>query len=231
MLSHSLVLGYHGCDQSLAEAVVAGKEYLKPSQNEWDWLGHGIYFWEDSYSRALKCAEAQSRQRASKIKIPAAIGAVVQLGNCLNLTDTDALALVKGAHQAYMDLCAISAARVLENRGRALQVRYLDCAVIETLHQIRRQEAKLHSILSADSSWRAGNFIQGLDSGSWTTFKFAFDCQSRLLGIFFLGKDSNKRPLSDRINKRRGTIENQRINCTAEPSLNRSGIRISNRRY
>jgi hypothetical protein len=29
----------------------------QPSTNEWDWLGHGIYFWEHSPERALRWAQ------------------------------------------------------------------------------------------------------------------------------------------------------------------------------
>ena len=142
MLSLALVIGYHGCDRKVVERIVAGKDDLKPSQNAWDWLGHGIYFWEDSYARALHWAEGEARRRGSKIKSPAVLGAVVDLGNCLNLADTEALALVKGAHLAYTELCAKSGAPILKNRGPELRVRFLDCAVIETLHQWRRQENK-----------------------------------------------------------------------------------------
>ena len=91
---HSLVVGYHGCDDSLVQSVVTGKDDLKPSQNAWDWLGHGIYFWEDSPARALRWAEAEAQRRGSNIKTPAVLGAVIQLGNCLNLTETEALTLV-----------------------------------------------------------------------------------------------------------------------------------------
>ena len=97
MLSHSLVIGYHGCDRRVAKQVVAGRDDLKPSQNAWDWLGHGIYFWEDSHNRALRWANEETKQRGSKIKSPAVLGAVIDLGNCLNLSETDALALVKSA--------------------------------------------------------------------------------------------------------------------------------------
>ena len=75
MFSHSLILGYHGCDRSVVEAVVAGKDDLEPSQNEWDWLGHGIYFWEESYERAFKWADGESRRRESRIKTPGVLGA------------------------------------------------------------------------------------------------------------------------------------------------------------
>ena len=142
MPSHSLVVGYHGCDRSLADSVAASKEDLKPSHNAWDWLGHGIYFWEDSCARALRWAEAESQRRGGKIKTPAVLGAVIQLGNCLNLTETEALALVKDAYQTYLQFCATSGSPVLENRGEQLQVRFLDCAVIETVHEFRQAKGK-----------------------------------------------------------------------------------------
>ena len=149
MLSHSLVIGYHGCDRKDVERVVAGKDDLKPSQNAWDWLGHGIYFWEDSHGRALRWAKEKARQTGGKIKSPAVLGAVIDLGNCLNLADTDALALVKSAHRTYKELCTKSGATMLTNRGQELKARFLDCAVIETLHQWRRH-------LSGDRKLRRG---------------------------------------------------------------------------
>jgi hypothetical protein len=40
-----MVLAYHGCDASTASQVLNGKPFRK-SQNVYDWLGEGIYFWE-----------------------------------------------------------------------------------------------------------------------------------------------------------------------------------------
>ena len=142
MPSHSLVIGYHGCDRRLVEKVVAGKADLKPSQNAWDWLGHGIYFWEDSHARAMRWAEAESQRRGSQIKTPAVLGAVIQLGHCLNLTETESLALVRSAHVTYARMCASSGSPAATNRGPELRARYLDCAVIETLHQLCQKERK-----------------------------------------------------------------------------------------
>ena len=65
MVSHSLVVGYHGCDVRVARKVISLKDSLHPSQNPWDWLGHGFYFWEDSPARARRWAEAESKQRDS----------------------------------------------------------------------------------------------------------------------------------------------------------------------
>jgi len=142
MLSRSLAIGYHGCDRNLAGRIVAGETELKPSENAWDWLGHGIYLWEDSPARALRWAEAEAGRDGSKIQSPAVLGAVVDLGNCLNLADTEALTLVKDAHQTYLEICAGSGASPAENHGADLQIRRLDCAVIETLHHLRQEEGK-----------------------------------------------------------------------------------------
>jgi len=139
MVSRSLVLGFHGCDQSLAYAVASGNQELGLSQNAYDWLGHGIYFWEDSPARALRWAQDESRRRSGKVRAPALLGAVIDLGNCLNLIDVEALALVKAAYEAYREICRVSGTQEARNRGPDLRARYLDCAVIETLHKLRAE--------------------------------------------------------------------------------------------
>jgi hypothetical protein len=142
MVSHSLVVGYHGCDVRVARKVIALKESLHPSQNPWDWLGHGFYFWEDSTARARRWAEDESKQRGSRIKHPAALGAVIDLGNCLNLADAEALKQVRATHAEYERLCDSAGIEKARNRGPDLRARYLDCAVMESLHQLRREEGK-----------------------------------------------------------------------------------------
>ena len=89
------VFGYHGCDSRVADAVLAGKETLAASENTYDWLGHGIYFWEHGPARAFEWAAQQAKRKGSKIKRPAVLGAVISLGNCFDLLDircTDILA-------------------------------------------------------------------------------------------------------------------------------------------
>lgn len=53
-----LILGFHGCDEEVRNSIVSNKKSsLSPSENDYDWLGHGIYFWENNYVRALKYAQ------------------------------------------------------------------------------------------------------------------------------------------------------------------------------
>jgi hypothetical protein len=135
-----LILGFHGCDQSLVDEVVAGNKQLKNSTNSYDWLGNGIYFWDHSPSRALDFAKEMSRHPKfkNKVKNPAVIGAVIDLGFCLDLLDYSNLELIK---QGYELLASFQNQNMPMNEPAGnstdLLLRHLDCAVIETLHATR----------------------------------------------------------------------------------------------
>ena len=137
-----LILGFHGCDQSVAQQVLNGEAMLKSSTNKYDWLGHGIYFWENSPARALEFAE-HLRQNPQKSKgdiiEPAVIGAVIHLGFCLDLLDYGNLQLLKVGYNTLLTSNRIS--NLPQNKNvkglEGLLLRELDCAVIETLHALR----------------------------------------------------------------------------------------------
>lgn len=139
--STAFVLGYHGCDRSVADRVLAGETPLAPSDNDYDWLGHGVYFWEHNARRAYEFAcEIRDRPHQGKqpIKRPAVVGAVIDLAYCLNLFDSRYIGLVR---RAYDDLVLLHAganeALPSNSGGRDRLLRRLDCAVIETLHGTR----------------------------------------------------------------------------------------------
>ena len=140
-----LVLGFHGCDESVAESVLLENQNLGYSYNKYDWLGHGIYFWENSPSRALEYANILKNNpgRSRKpVKKPAVLGAVINLGYCLDLLDYENLQLLKGSYEL---LCALES-EWPENyrlpKSNDLLIRNLDCAVIQTLHTVRSEEGK-----------------------------------------------------------------------------------------
>ena len=89
------IIGFHGTDESIVKAVINGQRELKASNNSYDWLGNGIYFWDNSPSRAMSWAQELSKRKESKIKKPAVIGAIIDLGYCLDLLDYKNLDLVK----------------------------------------------------------------------------------------------------------------------------------------
>lgn len=135
MITPRVAIGYHGCDEETARLALAGSS-LKESTNAHDWLGHGIYFWEDSPARALKWAEAAASRTNSKVQSPAVLGAVLDLKSCLSLTDPESIGLVQVAYEDFLATCAQDNVDIPRNKGANLAARYLDCAVMEHLHAL-----------------------------------------------------------------------------------------------
>ena len=102
-LTSSFILGYHGCDRRVGERLLAGKAF-KPSNNDYDWLGPGIYFWEANPVRGLEFAEEASKRKTSNVSKPFVIGAVIELALCLDLTTSSALDWVRIAYESLVDV-------------------------------------------------------------------------------------------------------------------------------
>ena len=155
-LSASFVLVYHGCDKDVAEDVLDGEQFV-PSTNDYDWLGHGIYFWEANPKRGLEYAtELAARRRGRfKVKVPAVVGAIVDLGLCLDLTTASGLEQVRLAYQVLSAVAARSSSGSIPQNNKDGLRRNLDCAVINTLHDINKQNG------SADIDTIKGAFIEG----------------------------------------------------------------------
>jgi hypothetical protein len=143
-----LVLAYHGCDRDIGESILAGSSEVQISKNAWDWLGEGAYFWENSYHRALKWAEflGKNPQYSKKpIRKPFVIGAIIDPGNCLDLTESESLEILQSAHRTMEALADFSDSPLPENLPASKNQadddrvkRYLDCAVINFLHESRK---------------------------------------------------------------------------------------------
>ena len=126
------VYGYHGCTQALADELISGARPVAAwprSRNEYDWLGHGIYFWEYGFERAREWSLANGRDGG-------VVGAHIQLGRCLDLADTRYTGLLE---VAYRDIKA-----AFNSLGRPLPVNQkkrnnLDCLVIN--HILEQNQA------------------------------------------------------------------------------------------
>jgi hypothetical protein len=142
-LATSFILGYHGCDAKVAERLIGGAGF-KASQNDYDWLGPGIYFWESNPRRALSFAREVRKRRASDIEKPAVVGAVVDLGLCLDLASEAGIQQLKTAYQALKTLYQVSGIPMPVNSGGDDSLfRRLDCAVIQQFHKIRSESGEM----------------------------------------------------------------------------------------
>jgi hypothetical protein len=50
----NLIIAFHGCEVSVRDVLLENPNEIKISQKPFDWLGHGLYFWENNYERALQ---------------------------------------------------------------------------------------------------------------------------------------------------------------------------------
>ncbi len=101
------IIGFHGCDLKVRDKLVTGRTTLRSSNNSYDWLGNGIYFWENNQERALDFAGELKGKPSSKsgIKVPAVVGAILDIGFCLDLLDAEYIALVKESHKTLEVSC------------------------------------------------------------------------------------------------------------------------------
>jgi hypothetical protein len=134
----SFVLGFHGCDKSTAEKILSGKEpHLLRSEKKYDWLGHGIYFWEGNPSRAL--AWAEHRKSEKKIRTPTVVGAIIDLRHCLDLFDQAGISQVQQAHtELALDFKKLNLPMPMNVGATPDKAgRVLDCVVLNALHKYR----------------------------------------------------------------------------------------------
>ncbi len=123
------VIAYHGCDAAVADRVLSGDPF-RPSENDYDWLGSGIYFWEFGFDRALRFAAWQNKR--GKTKRVAVVGAVLQLGKCFDLMDTRFTDELPIAFEMLTTAHEQTGQPLPRNEGMTpdKRLRHLDCAVL-----------------------------------------------------------------------------------------------------
>ncbi len=122
------------------ESVVQGHiQHLKRSEGRFEWLGHGVYFWENDPQRGLEWAESGNTRK--KIVHPAVVGAVLDLGHCLDLTTRMGLDEIDAAYANLKETYARAGLAMPTNSGGKDKFkRELDCQVIQALHLYRKDQ-------------------------------------------------------------------------------------------
>ena len=121
------VFAYHGCDEAAAERILLGEKF-KRSENTYDWLGSGVYFWEYGPNRALRWAENQKRR--GKIKNPAVVGAIIGIHRCFDLLDTRYTTDLGLGFELWRSILEEQGTEPPENTGPEKRLRRRDCALI-----------------------------------------------------------------------------------------------------
>lgn len=161
MNTGQLLLAYHGCDITTRDELVARHmPTLDSSNNVYDWLGPGIYFFENDPQRAMNFAKASAQHpdrmyTKRPIATPAVVGAVICVTSCIDMSNQVGLtefSLVLSALQAQGTTLAAN-----DEQNPAL--RRLNNQVFAAMHAFRaaRGERAYDLVRSA--------FVQGLPLG------------------------------------------------------------------
>ncbi len=140
----NILLGFHGCDESIRDQLLNKPKNIKISEKPFDWLGHGFYIWENNYNRALEWAK--DKQKRGKIDKASVIGVVFTLDYCLDLIDSEFIKLLSNYYKlmekdfSYLGNELPKNKDVKEDEHKDKLIRELDCAVIEYLHQKIKEE-------------------------------------------------------------------------------------------
>ncbi len=112
----------HGCAGAIAEGLIRGSVSLaewRTSQNATDWLGDGIYFFQDAHERALDWAREQARRQGWDPEDLGVVGAEINLDSCFDLLVPANVALLRPAHADLRRRFDAAAVSLPTNSGKA----------------------------------------------------------------------------------------------------------------
>ena len=101
-----IVSGYHGTSSEAAEKIMV--EGFQPSRNPYDWLGDGVYFFQDAPQRAWDWAIERQGNFA------AVVGANILLEGCIDLLDLGWYQVMADAYDSYV--------KILKDSGQSIPV-------------------------------------------------------------------------------------------------------------
>ncbi len=159
---NNLLIGFHGCDAETRDALLTNPNKIQKSEKPYDWLGHGMYFWENNIDRALNWAKDKAKK--GEIETPSVIGAVLTLDYCFDLLDGRFTKMIKSYYELMVSTYAAIGKELPVNRDSRTDdykdkvIRELDCSVIEFMHQ------KIQEQIAADNAEKNYSEYKAFDS-------------------------------------------------------------------
>lgn len=134
----NLIIGFHGCDAGVCRTILNNPNDIKIRKNPYDWLGYGMYFWENNYERALQWAI--DKHKRGLISEPAVIGALLNPGYCCDFLETRFIQMISTYHKGMVEMYNDLGIDLPRNKDLPYDayknkiLRELDCATIEFMH-------------------------------------------------------------------------------------------------
>jgi hypothetical protein len=179
------LLGFHGCLKSTGTKIKVGSDFIH-SQNKYDWLGHGIYFWENNLSRAIDWAKQSSKKESNIFKRwldrypnmlskdaeqhakdyfePCVLGVVVDMiGNWIDLMDANHTQHLQKIAKDYIQSKQQLGQSIPNNKGVS---RELDCDIVNHfVQEIQKQhnivvDGVRGAFVEGDELYQSAGFYQ-----------------------------------------------------------------------
>lgn len=138
------VYGYHGTSMDRATAII--ESGFNPSNNEYDWLGKGIYFWQDAPKRAWQWAQSTHPDNPAVVKCRLRLDR-----SCLDLLDIGYFPLLKTMYNGFITSYTQQNLAIPQQNPERSKAHRLDCSffnyVVKTFNS--SSDARIASIRSA----------------------------------------------------------------------------------
>lgn len=154
MKAGHLIVGYHGCDAVIRDDLVSRRLLsLDQSRNDYDWLGPGVYFFENDAERAFHFADHSHKKPEAMytkqpIASPAVVGALIRVNHWLDMTTQLGMTTFANAYDAFLEEGVPMKGGVAHppvnakahDADRDFILRKLDNAIFSYLHGIMEEQ-------------------------------------------------------------------------------------------
>jgi hypothetical protein len=86
----NVVRGFHGTNIAAAKSILSTGFLV--SSNSYDWLGRGVYFWQESSSRAKAWAQQKWADQWAVVEVE------IDIADCMDLLEGDWFSLINSAY-------------------------------------------------------------------------------------------------------------------------------------
>jgi hypothetical protein len=133
------IYGYHGTSREAANRII--QQGFRESTNDYDWLGTGVYFFQDAPMRAPAWATELYPDD------PAVIRSLIRLENCIDLLDLNWFPLIRNVYNAFVDNLRTSNLPLPRQNPSRSKAHRLDCAYFNYITEVlSSQDQKVDAI-------------------------------------------------------------------------------------
>lgn len=145
MFATSFVLGYHGCDgrsvKRFSAAAITCLRVSMPTIGSVPEPTSGKTVRNGRYPGRSSCKNIP-RSPTTESRLHSFIGAIIDLGNCLDLSDAGSLTIIRNGYEQFKATTESASAQLPVNesahdKDTDLVKRHLDCAVVNFVHALR----------------------------------------------------------------------------------------------